>query len=180
MNALVIFFMPVVSSIALRSIRYKFSSFISYFFDTNVIIFFRHWILLPVWWFHLVLDLKFVSFTILLFLQFNNIYWIVRWTGWIGFRTNWRMSECHRGWKFSSRSRSWDSKSWSNSFFCPLADLQQCEKTQDFLLSYFDWHFLNPFCFLKVWNLQDQIDSLTNLTGVACKNAPPNTPACLV
>jgi hypothetical protein len=33
---------------------------------------------------------------------------------------------------------------------------------------------------LKVWDFNNQFDSLTNLTAVACKNAPANTPACSV
>nr|CAH0100690.1 unnamed protein product [Daphnia galeata] len=32
----------------------------------------------------------------------------------------------------------------------------------------------------KVWDLSNQQDSLTNLTAVACNNAPANTPACSV
>ena len=40
----------------------------------------------------------------------------------------------------------------------------------------------NYFCYysFKVWNDSNQQDSLTNLTAVACNNAPANTPACSV
>ncbi|XP_045025427.1 GILT-like protein 1 [Daphnia magna] len=42
-------------------------------------------------------------------------------------------------------------------------------------LTFVPWLIYN-----KVWNESNQWESLTNVTGVACNNAPANTPACLV